>query len=205
VILLIIDINRIFKNRTAGIMGEYKKSAVMILIYEENEKEYIVFEVRSKKLKSQPGDICLPGGRIEENETAREAAIRETIEELNIEEGDLEYIGEMDYFISPYGSIMYPFIAKLKKMPIEPSRDEVDHIFTVPLEFFLNNGPLLYELEIGPNLKDDFPYHFIKGGRDYKFSRGKLKQYFYEYNEYAIWGFTAMIIKNFIDILIKEF
>lgn len=201
---MIIDINKIFKNRKAGMIGNYKKSAVMILIYEESGRDYIVFEVRSKKLKSQPGDICLPGGRIEANETAKDAAIRETIEELNIKEEDLEYIGEMDYFISPYGSIMYPFVAKLKKMPIEPSWDEVDHIFTVPLEFFINIEPLLYELEIGPNLKEDFPYHFIQGGKNYKFSKGNLKQYFYEYNEYNIWGFTAMIIKNFIDILKSE-
>lgn len=199
-----IDINNVFKNRKAGIIGNYKRSAVMILIYEEDGKEYLVFEVRSKQLRSQPGDICLPGGRLEANEMARDAAIRETIEELNIEEKDLEYIGQMDYFVSPYGSIMYPYISRLKRMPEEPNRDEVDHIFKVPLEFFINNEPLLYELEIGPYLKEDFPYHYIQGGKNYNFSKGKLKQYFYKYQEYVIWGFTAMIIKSFIDILKNE-
>lgn len=200
---MINDIKNIFKDREAKPIGKYKNSAVMILLCEDEENHdlNIIFEVRSNKLKTQPGDICLPGGMIEEDESPKEAAIRETMEELNLNKEDIEYIGDMDYFISPYGMFMYPFISKTKLEKIKPSKEEVDHIFTVPLKFFMENTPLLYELQIGAINKEGFPFHLINGGEEYKFRRGKLNEYFYEYDNYVIWGFTAQIIKTFIDII----
>jgi 8-oxo-dGTP pyrophosphatase MutT (NUDIX family) len=201
---MISKIENIFKNRKTEIIGNYRKSAVMLLLSEEAGEAHLVFEVRANTLRHQPGDICLPGGKIEVNESPRDAAIRETLEELNLDAQDLEYVGEMDYFISPYGTIMYPFVAKLNRGEVTPNQGEVDHIFKVPLSFFLDKEPQAYEMEIGPNLKEDFPYHLVKGGKNYKFSRGTMKQYFYPYGDYVIWGFTAMVVKSFIDIIKKE-
>ncbi len=194
------EIKEIFKNRSAGIIGNHKKSSVMILMTEENNNMFVLFEERSHKLRHQPGDICLPGGRIEKNETPVEAAVREVCEELKLSKQDIKIIGEMDYFVSPYNTIMYPFIA-ITKGCINASEDEVERIIKIPLSFFINNEPILYNLKIGPLLEDDFPYDLINNGRNYKYSRGILKQYFYKYKDVVIWGFTAQIIKSFADIL----
>lgn len=194
------EIKEIFKNRSVSIIGNYKKSSVMILMIEENNNLFVLFEERSHKLRHQPGDICLPGGRIEKNETPIEAAVREVCEELKLSKEDIKIIGEMDYFVSPYNTIMYPFIASTKSY-INGSEDEVERIIKIPLSFFLNNEPILYDLKIGPLLEDDFPYELINNGRNYKFSRGILKEYFYKYEDIVIWGFTAQIIKSFSDIL----
>ncbi|MCM8711321.1 CoA pyrophosphatase [Clostridium sp. SYSU_GA19001] len=197
-------INNIFKERKAGLIGDYRRNAVMILLCEENDETYIIFEERSLTLRHQPGDICLPGGKLEEGERPEETALRETLEELGLNKEDIVLIGEMDYFISPYGSIIYPFIGKLNGKKLNPNPSEVHQIFKVPLSYFLEKEPVEYEMEIGPNLKEDFPYHLVNGGKNYKFSRGKLNQYFYKYDKYIIWGFTAIIIKSFIDIIKKE-
>ncbi len=194
-------VKNVFFHRKPKLIGEYKKSAVMILIQEEQDELYIIFEVRSLKLRHQPGDICLPGGKIEERETPKEAAIRETCEELNITYEDIEYIGEMDYLVTPYGAIIYPFIAKLKISNLIPNKDEVDHIFKVPINFFLEYEPKYYAMDIGPISIEDFPFHLINNGKEYKFSKGVLNQYFYIYKNHVIWGFTARIIKAFTDIL----
>ena len=193
---MINKIESIFNNRKAGIIGKYRKSAVMLLISEEADEAHLIFEVRAKTLRHQPGDICLPGGKIEENENPRDAAIRETLEELNLEPQHIEYVGEMDYFISPYGTIMYPFVAKLNKCDVTPNKGEVDHIFKVPISYFLDREPQSYEMEIGPSLKEDFPYDLVKGGKNYNFSKGTMNQYFYSYGDYVIWGFTAMVVKS---------
>jgi 8-oxo-dGTP pyrophosphatase MutT (NUDIX family) len=198
------SIEKVFESRKASIIGEYKKNAVMLLLLEDKAETYIILEERAHNLRQQPGDICFPGGKIEEFENPKETAIRETMEELNLRNEDISFIGEMDYFISPYGSIMYPFVAKTSIKNINPSKDEVDHIIKVPISYFLQNEPLSYDMEIAPNLKDDFPYHLVKGGKKYKFSKGKLKQYFYKYDGYVIWGFTAMIVKRFAEIIKKE-
>ncbi|MBU3189460.1 CoA pyrophosphatase [Clostridium bowmanii] len=173
----------------------------MILFTEDSGELSIVFEVRALKLRSQPGDVCLPGGKVEENEDPRETSLRETMEELNLERDQIEFIGDMDYYISPYGNIMYAFVGKLKYGQITPSPDEVHHIFKVPLKFFLEHEPLLYKMEIGPVNQEGFPFHLINGGKEYKFRKGYLDEYFYEYNNYIIWGFTAQIVKSFIEVL----
>lgn len=197
---MISNIESIFKNRQVDLIGNYNKYAVMICITEE-ESPSIVFEVRALTLTSQPGDVSLPGGKMEPGESPMEAAIRETMEELNINEKEIKVIGAMDYFVSPYNQVIYPFVGIIKKCDIQWSKDEVNKVFKVPLEYFLDNEPEKYEMAIVPELPDNFPYHLIVGGKNYKFSRGKREQYFYKYNEYVIWGFTAAIIKAFIDII----
>ncbi|MGV8979799.1 NUDIX hydrolase [Clostridium sp.] len=198
---MINKIEQIFNNRHAMVIGEFKESSVMILFTEDSGELSIVFEVRALKLRSQPGDVCLPGGKVEENEDPRETSLRETMEELNLERDQIEFIGDMDYYMSPYGNIMYAFVGKLKYGEIRPNEDEVYHIFKVPLKFFLENEPLLYKMEIGPVNQEGFPYHLINGGKEYKFRKGSLDEYFYEYNNYVIWGFTAQIVKSFVDVL----
>ena len=198
---MINKIKQVFSNRKSKVIGEFEESAVMILLARDSDELSIIFEVRAHKLRSQPGDVCLPGGRVEVDENPKQASIRETMEELNLKRDQLDVIGDMDYYISPYGNRLYAFVGMLKHGYINPSEDEVDNIFKVPLKFFLNNEPLLYKMEIGPINKEGFPFHLINGGKNYKLRKGYLNQYFYEYNDYIIWGFTAQIIKSFIDVL----
>lgn len=199
--MMIKNIKNIFNDRQPNSIGKIKECSLMLLLYEDNNELYVIFEVRSSKLRSQPGDVCLPGGKVEEGESLKEAAIRETMEELNIVRADIEYIGEMDYFISPYGLILYPFVGILKKESLNPNPTEVDHVFKVPLKFFLENEPLLFKMEIGPTNQEGFPFDLINRGKDYKFKKGILNEYFYKYNEYVIWGFTAQVVKSFVDLI----
>lgn len=201
---MINKIEKIFEDREANMIGELKKNAVMLLLCEEEGKTNIVFEVRALNLRHQPGDICLPGGKVEKGETPEEASIRETMEELNLKRNDIKFIGSMDYVVTPYDFIIYPFVSKLNKDQIVPNKGEVDHIFKVPVEFFIENPPELYELSLIPNPGERFPYHLIRNGKDYKFRVGKVPEYFYKYKDYIIWGFTALIIKSFVDVLRKE-
>ena len=55
----------------------------------------ILYEVRAKDLDRQPGEVCFPGGQIEEGETPLEAALRETEEELGICRDDIEIVTEL--------------------------------------------------------------------------------------------------------------
>ncbi|BAH06405.1 NUDIX hydrolase [Clostridium kluyveri] len=201
---MIKKIEDIFKERKPHIMGEFSKSAVMIPLCESGEEISVLFEMRALNLKHQPGDICFPGGRLEKGEIPVCAAVRETMEELNLSKEDIKLIGQMDYVVTPYNFIMYPFVCKLNREDIFPSQSEVDHIFKVPLQFFIENKPLLYEIPIVSQPGKRFPYRLIRNGRKYKFRRGTVKQYFYNYEKYTIWGFTALIIKRFVDIIVSN-
>lgn len=190
-----------YRHYRAKPMTAYKESAVMILLQQSGAHLSIIFEVRALGLKTQPGDICLPGGKIEEGETSKEAGLREVIEELNLKDRDIEYVGEMDYLENPYGIRIYPHIGLVKVDEIDPNQDEVDHIFKVPLAYFMDNQPESYNIKVGPIDFENFPFDKIRGGKDYPFRVGTNIKYFYQYNEYVIWGFTAEIIKHFVDSL----
>ncbi|WP_446899540.1 NUDIX hydrolase [Clostridium sp. LBM24168] len=196
------NIYNIFKNRKPGIIGNFNRASVMLLLTGSNYDPDVIFEVRSMELFHQPGDICLPGGKIEKGEFPKDAAIRETMEELNLNRENIDFIGDMDYVVTPFNFMMFPFVSRLKgNYNIVPNKSEVDHIFKVPLKFFMDAKPEAYELPLIQKLDEKFPYHLINNGKNYRFRKGKVLDYFYKYENYVIWGFTALIIKRFVDII----
>lgn len=175
--------------------------AVMIPLIKRKGEIHLLFEKRALTLRNQPGEISFPGGRIEKNESPWDAAIRETCEELLIEENDLEIYSEGDFLVNPYAAIIYSFIGEIKKdfYEIIPSKAEVESIFTVPLSFFMETEPKAYTINLKVNRSEDFPYHLIPNGRDYKFKRGREEVLFYQYKGQIIWGFTAKMARRFIE------
>ena len=193
----------VFSGRKGESINKLKRSAVMILLIEEENDLYLILEKRALTLRKQPGDISLPGGGIEIGETPREAAIRETFEELNIEKENIQVIGEMDYFVTSFDSVIYPFVGTIKNFNGFPNgnEDEVAEVFKVPVKFFLQNEPEEHEVLIKQHFKEDFPFDKIVNGKNYRFSEKTFNQYFYTYNEYVIWGITATILKRFADLI----
>lgn len=198
------SIKTFLQNRVPKEIGSYKRNSVMILLYEENDEIYLILEKRALNLRHQPGDICMPGGKIEKGETPIEAAIRETVEELGIDKEDLEVYSAMDYLITPFSVIMYPFVAKIKELKDTYSKDEVDSLIKVPLTFLLENEPIYHEGELIVDRGEDFPYDLIRGGEGYKFSKCMYETYFYIWEDEVVWGHTARIIYEFIKILKKN-
>jgi 8-oxo-dGTP pyrophosphatase MutT (NUDIX family) len=198
------SIKTLLQNRVPTEIGSYKRSSVMILLYEENDEIYLILEKRALNLRHQPGDICLPGGKIEEGESPIEAAVRETVEELGIDKEDLEVYSAVDYLITPFSVIMYPFVAKIKELKDTYSKDEVDSLIKIPLKFLLENEPIYHEGELIVDRGEDFPYDLIRGGEGYKFSKCMYPTYFYVWEDEVVWGHTARIIYEFIKILKKN-
>ena len=76
--------------------------AVLVPIIYKDGQEQVVFEVRSSKLGWQPGDVCFPGGRIDDgDDSALAAALRETNEELGVDPSHIHVWGPLDYMESP--------------------------------------------------------------------------------------------------------
>ncbi|WIV13011.1 CoA pyrophosphatase [Proteiniborus sp. MB09-C3] len=199
-------VEQMFKERKGKPLELENNYAVLLPLINIDGKWNVLFEVRSEKLDRQPNEISFPGGKIEEKETFREGAIRETCEELNIEPDNIALLGELDYIVS-VNSAIYGFVGILENLDvdyIQYSENEVDHVFTVPLDFFLNNEPETHytRLEVTPN--ENFPYHLIQNGRGYNWNKGSQAVHFYVYGDYVIWGMTARFIKNFVNIVKKD-
>lgn len=192
------------KDRIPEPMGITHKYAVFIPLIEIDNKLEILYELRAKDLSTQPGEISFPGGAVEKGESYQEAAIRETMEELNIKRDNINLIGELDFSVTYDNTTIYCFLGTiigLNVAEILANKDEVDHIFTVPLDFFLEEEPDIYYLNLRTDISEEFPYNLIPNGRDYNWRKGKHTVMFYHYQDYIIWGFTAKMTKELIDII----
>ena len=198
------EIEKKVKGRIPRPIDVIHNYSVLIPLIEIEGETHILYELRSHEMNTQPGEISFPGGRVEEGETYREAAIRETMEELNISRENIELIEQLDYFVSYANITIYSFLGKLSGVDVDkllPNIAEVDHLFTVPLKFFLENEPDCYYLDVKTDLNDEFPYNLIPNGRDYKFRRGRQTVMFYYFKDYIIWGFTAKMTRKLIEII----
>ena len=179
----------------------YSKFSVLIPLIKTGEEYSLIFETRSENLSKQPNEICFPGGKIENFENARQAAVRETSEELLIPESSIDIIAELDTVVTPFNSILYPFAGELDEYAGTFNPEEVRSIFSVPMSFFVNTNPLQYDVIVKMNPEESFPYHLIPEGRDYPWSKGRYPIYFYIYEDKTIWGITARIVNNLIKVL----
>lgn len=200
-----VDINKLaleIQNRTPKPMDVKGKFAVLIPLINRNDRWEILYELRSNNI-AQPGEVSFPGGKVEEGESFKQAAVRETMEELGIDRENINLIGELDFLVSYANFTIHCFLGMIMNIEFEeikPNPDEVAEIFTVPLCFFTENDPLIHDLPLRTENSESFPYHLIPNGRDYNFRVGKHRVLFYEYEDYTIWGYTARMTKQLADI-----
>lgn len=196
------QMSRIWGSRRAGRLEKEKtrRAAVLVPLIQKGGEYHVVFEVRAGSLKTQPGEICFPGGAVEPGETPRQAAVRETMEELLMERRQLRLIAPLDVLEAPGAMEIYPFLGALQGYRWSYSEAEVDHTFSVPLRWFAEHEPERYETELVTVPEERFPFEDVPGGRDYHWRRGHYDVYFYRREEGIIWGMTAKILRSFAEM-----
>lgn len=198
------DLTETIRSREPKPLDSIGKYSVLIPLVENGGRWEIIFELRSKTLKSQPGEVSFPGGRVEENESFEETAVRETMEELLIQRENIQVIGELDYLVSYSNFTIHCFLGIISGLDVDkikPNEDEVDHLFTVPVEYLMKNQPKSYEMDLMTVANEEFPYSLLPNGKDYNFRKGKHVVLFYKYKDYIIWGFTARMTKHLVDLI----
>ena len=181
--------------------GTPREAAVLIPLLEGPTGIEVLFEVRAKSLSVQPGEVCLPGGSIERGETPREAAVRETCEELLVSPSQIEMLGSMGAERGPGGRPLHVFVGKVSNYEGSFSPDEVDRTFSLPLSWLMSHEPQLYDVRMQPIYPADFPWELVPGGREYRWSMPSSSVPFYTGTDPVVWGATARVLKMFVDIL----
>jgi 8-oxo-dGTP pyrophosphatase MutT (NUDIX family) len=159
-------------------------SAVLIAIYRKQGQPHILFIQRTDRVKDHKGQISFPGGAYEDgDENLLQTALREATEEVGLMTEDVEVLGELDDFRT-IGSnyVISPFIAKIP-WPYQFKVDgwETEEIIEVPISVLLDKSNVRRS-------KD-----FLEGE--------EIDQYYYHYQDKVIWGATARILKQLLDIL----
>lgn len=112
-----------------------RRAAVTLLMLagEDNEACFVITR-RAPKLKSHAGQWALPGGRLDPGESAEEAALRETHEEVGLELQSASILGVMDDYPTRSGYVITPVVVwGGEDCELVANPDEVAKIYRVPL------------------------------------------------------------------------
>ena len=198
------DFEDTFRNREPKSLGSYQYYSVLVPLVEKDGELNVLYEVRAENLRRQPGEVCFPGGRIENDESAEECAVRETSEELNIRPEDIKIIAQMDFMHTYSNFTLYSLLGVIdynvvKDLTVNP--DEVKEIFLVPVSFLAENEPEIYCFDVLPNIGPDFPYEKIHLPNGYNWRKGRSTVPIYRYDDRVIWGLTARITNHLMDLV----
>lgn len=198
------QIKESIKNYDATIYGERKKSAVLLPLIKVDGEVHVLYEVRSQHV-SQAGDSSFPGGRVEEGESFEEAAVRETMEELNLDRENIKVIGEIDYIVNQHVRI-HCFVGELTGVEVSDIKPnlEVEQIYTIPLDYLLRNKPAYFKVGFDPIFEGQFLQELEREQKRYNLTNMKEKIPYYQIKTHSLWGFTANLTERFIQIIKKD-
>ncbi len=188
--------------RTPGVMDAERQYAVLVPLLDGPEGVSLLYEVRAKQMRRQPGEVCFPGGRMEPGETPVETALRETWEELGVPRERISVLGPLDFIAHRANFVMYPVLARLDpveegKFTLNPA--EVDTVFPVPLSWLEEHPPVNYRARLIPEMPEEFPYETVGVSRPYRRQPGWEDIPVYPpWEGHCIWGLTARITRHLV-------
>lgn len=161
-----------------------RRSGVLILLYQKENKIHLVFTKRGEYKGTHSGQVSFPGGKAEpEDQNLSDTALRETWEEIGLIPSDISIIGTLsDLYVPPSNFIIRPFVGFYKGIPhFVPDPAEVAEIFSVPLSYLIH-----YVEEINHTV-------IVSNGT-------KMQVPGFKFGKHLIWGATAMILNEFITL-----
>jgi len=163
--------------------GPLVRAAVLVPIVDRGEP-FLLFAQRSDRVGQHAGQISFPGGRIDAGDRDDlHAALREAEEEIGLPPSLVEPLGVLDdtetfatqFVITPWvGVVRTPIVWR-------PDGHEIERVIEVPVAALLARGGFRVERWARDGVTRDV--------------------YFYDYQGTTIWGATARILKQYLDLV----
>ena len=120
-------------------------AAVLLLLVASDEGHQVVLSTRAQHLRHHPGQVAFVGGRVEQGESAEQAALREAEEEINLKQDDVRVLGVMPSYYTISGFSVAPVVAVMtdsawRSQDIRVDEREVDQVFLAPLAQVLDRN-----------------------------------------------------------------
>lgn len=162
----------------------FRDAAVLVPILDRGPDLTVLFTKRPEHMDSHAGQICFPGGKVDEVDLGpAEAALREAEEEVGLPPHLVDIIGYLDAYETGSGFRIQPVVGIVEQdFSIIANPHEVEEVFEVPFSFFLD----------GTNHE-----------RHQGVFNGIEREYYAQpYGDYYIWGATAGMLKSLYDRLV---
>jgi 8-oxo-dGTP pyrophosphatase MutT (NUDIX family) len=163
--------------------SDCRPGAGLLLLYPVNGESHIILTVREADLPQHAGQVSLPGGAVEGEETIAETALRESEEETGIDPEHVTILGCLSPLHIPVsGFILHPIVGTTSDRPdLRPQRGEVARILEVPLQDLADPSRQAIERRTIKNREYVIPFIEIDG--------------------FKVWGATAMVLSEFLTLL----
>jgi len=165
---------------------EYKNSGVLILLYQKSGQIFTCFIKRQVYDGPHSGQVSFPGGKFEKKDgNLIQTALREANEEIGVHAENIEVIG-----------LLTPLAIPVSGMKVQPV---VAYMNTKPV-FVIDTNEVNYVIEV--NIKD------LLNVANHKIMKmdtriGNINAPYYHVKNEKIWGATAMILAEFLEIYQK--
>ena len=160
---------------------ELRKAAVLIGIVDCDEPE-LIYTLRSNKVGSHGGEVSFPGGMHEKDDISLEiTALRESEEETGLNRDQVQIIGSTDTVVSRYNVSVTPYVGIVPDdVSLNNESDEIEACFRVPISYLLQDK----------RYRND---HIERNGESFYMPA-------YKFDSFIIWGLTAMMTVDFLNI-----
>jgi 8-oxo-dGTP pyrophosphatase MutT (NUDIX family) len=173
-----------FRGPTAP-LDVYRRAAVLIPLLCKDDQLSLLYIRRTETVQDHKGQVSFPGGGVEsEDRDIIATALRETWEEVGVLPEDMVILGCMREFHTVSGYSIVPVVGVVPwPYQLNLSSDEVSRAFTIPLSWLA-----------GPGHHSEKPYSRPDG-------RVENVIFFEPFDGDLLWGITARITLNFLQIL----
>jgi 8-oxo-dGTP pyrophosphatase MutT (NUDIX family) len=160
-----------------------RPAAVLLCLYPKDGDYCILLNKRSEQVEHHKGEISFPGGaRDPEDRDFLDTALRESEEEMGIRRSDVTILGELDDIITRSNFEVKVFVATIPyPYPFKPSDIEIAEVLEVPLSVLRDPSYVRQET------------HWADGH--------PVTAKSYAYNQHIIFGATAKILEQFLELL----
>jgi len=162
----------------------YRRAAVLLPLYETPAGPYLVLTKRTDRVPTHKGQISFPGGGFHQADgDLLTTALRESAEEIGLQSHDVAVAGVLDDAATAASAhVVRPFVGFIPHpYPFRLDTFEIEELIHLPL------GPLLEENQFREEIWD-------QGGRPHSV-------FFYDHAGQTIWGLTARILKQFVEVV----
>ncbi|WP_239309415.1 MULTISPECIES: CoA pyrophosphatase [unclassified Frankia] len=160
-----------------------RAAAVLLTLFEEAGETRVVLIERSSAVRTHRGEIAFPGGVCDAGEAPRQAALRESWEEIGLPSTGVDLLGELGGHTAELTRFQItPVVGALAARPVpRVNHSEVEDVFDVALAGLMADGVYREEWWTGP--------------------RGGFAVPFFDLSRGSVWGVTASMLLELLVLV----